>query len=140
MACAFIHHQLRGHSGFLKLGNNGLRLLDRHQFVGIAVDNERRRVVGRYVIDGGNLSANLAPLFFIGNQNKSSELRIVFLEIKRGSEIFQRSSAQCLFAFLAIVQKIRRWEKAGDSLDPAGDLVDRVLGFGIAPGLRTPFS
>ena len=39
------HDQLRRHAGLLQLRDDDLRLLDRHQLVRVAVDDQRRRVV-----------------------------------------------------------------------------------------------
>ena len=55
---------------------------------------------------------------------------------KGGLEVLQRANAHGIFAGLAIVEKIRGWEKARHALDRTAHAVNRVFGVGFARATR----
>src|SRR5438552_6616004 len=46
VAGASLHDQLSGDAHFLELGHDRFRLFDRYQLVGVAMDDQGRRIVG----------------------------------------------------------------------------------------------
>src|SRR5262245_12298792 len=86
---ALLDHQLRRDAGFLQLGDHDFRLLDRHQLVGVAVDDQGRRVVGADVADRRNLPAKLAHLLLVGDRDIGAELGVELAEIERRLEAGQ---------------------------------------------------
>ena len=75
-------------------------LLQWHELVGVAVNNQCRRIVCRYMVDRRNLLANFFYLRLVRNQHKVVRLGIQLREIERSLKILQDAAAQRVFAGL----------------------------------------
>ena len=96
-------------------------LINRHQLVGVAVNDQRGRHVRRDVVDRRDFFAQVPPAF--GR---------VGARAKRRFELRGGTVTNSVFTGLAPVQKIRRRKKARDRLHGAALAVNRVFGLGIA--------
>ena len=98
-----------------------LRLLDRHEFVSVAVNDEHGRHTRLDVVDRRNTLAKL-PL----------RLRLRRHVPKRAAEILQDSLAERALARLAVIQKVGRWKETRHRLDGAALPVHGVFGVGFS--------
>ena len=138
MCGAFLDDELGLDARGLELLEDQLGLLDRHELVGVAVDDQRGRIVGRDVIDRADLAADFQDPGLVGDRPEDLGLRVLLLEIERRLETRQDAAAHGVFARLAVVEEIGRREEAADGLDAARGLVDRDPWRSCPPG-RRPF-
>ena len=134
VAAAFLDDQLGRHAGFLELLHDQLRLLQRHQLVGVAVNDQRRRVVARDVVDRRHFLADLLARFQV-DRLEQLRGRVLHAEIERRLEAVLGLDAQRLHARLAVVQEIGRRKETGHGLHAAADAIDRILGLRDRPSL-----
>jgi len=128
----FADDQLGRHTHFLELRHDEFGLLDRHQLVGVAVNDQRRRIVRRDVIHRRDRPADFPNLLLVGHRHERLRLRVEGLERKGRLEAGKGAAAERFFALLAVVEEVGRREEAGDGLHPAGETVDRIGGLGVA--------
>ena len=113
------------HSLGLKPFEDALRLLDRHAFVRIAMDQQRRRVVRADVIERRDIPIVLRQPLFVRHPGEAELPGIVVEQVQR---LLERIAAVRLdspdrvvdeHALGAEVQEVRRRKVRHDSLDPA---------------------
>src|SRR5262245_50956394 len=119
MACTLLDHELGVDSDTLELVDDQLRLLDWHQQIGIAVDNEGRRIVGGDMVHGADLAADLENPGLVGNRSEALGGGILLVEVERRLESLEDAPSERVLPRFAIVVEVRRREEAGDSLDTA---------------------
>lgn len=103
--------------------DEGFRLLDRNEGVGVAVDDQRGRQVLRHEVNGRNLAAEFSTLCGIGRAGTEG-----------GLKIGQNADPDCVFARPAVVQEIGRGKETGDGLDGAAFAVGWVGCFLVSRG------
>src|SRR3954467_4187416 len=96
------------------------------------MNDERRRVVGRHMIDGRNIPTNFQNALFIRDRHKVMRLGVELREIEGGPKTFQNAAAERVLAGLPVVEKIGRWKQNRNGLYAAAFAIDRVCGFGVA--------
>lgn len=94
-------------------------LLDRHERIGVAVDDEGRRHPGGHEADGGKRFTEFLAAF--GRGGFGAEGADVVLE---------DADAGGDFALAAVVEKVGGRIEAGDGLDRAAGAIDRIAGVG----------
>ena len=90
------------------------------------------------VVDRADLAADLEDPGLVGDRPEHLGVGILLVEVERRLEALEDASAQGILAGLAVVQEVGRREEAGDRLDAARGLVDRVLGVGLPLVARGP--
>ena len=96
--------------------------------IGIAVDDQSGRIVGRGMVNRADLAADLEDLVQVGDPDERLGVRVLLVEVEGGFESLQHAATDRDLTGLAVVEKIGGWKEAADRLDPAGGLVDGVLG------------
>ena len=79
---AFLDDELGLDAGGLELFQDQLRLLDRNERVGVAVDDQRGWIVGRCVIDRADLAGDFRDPGLVGDRPEDLGCRVLILEIK----------------------------------------------------------
>ncbi len=117
-----------------------LRLLDRDDLVGVAVDHQGRRVVGRDVVDRGDFVGDLAQFLGVGDRDPEGGLLVAFAVVEGRAIASGRDRWRGSFPFagLAPVQEVG----GGRSRRPPGPrlrlTIDRVLGVRVPWAARRP--
>src|SRR4051794_3465521 len=104
--CPVLDDKLALDSGFLQLLDDELGLLDGHEVIGVAVDDENWRIIRRDMIHRADRAADFQDLGLVGDWPEDLGVLILFLKIERWFEAFENSPPERVFAFLAIVQEI----------------------------------
>ena len=118
---AGFHDESCGGAGGGGAGDVELGLLNRHERVGVAVDDERGGRGGGDVAGRGKSLAELLAAF--GREGVGAE---------GGDIVLQKAAADGDFACATVVEKIGGRIKAGDGLDRAARALDGVFGVGGA--------
>ena len=105
-----------------------LGLLDRNEFIGGAVNDERRRIVGADVSHGRDGAADLRDLRLVGDTLKRLRRRILLEKIEDRLVVFQETTAHCAHARRAVIQKVGRGPQDGHRLQATGGPLDGILG------------
>ena len=114
-------------------------LLERHQRVSIAVNDQRRRVVGRDEGDRRDLPSDLPESLVISDRNPEHALLVEFAVVEGGSERWLMiGGVDHLLARLAEVEEVGGREEAGNRLHPTRLPIHRVFGIGITLVTRRP--
>jgi hypothetical protein len=87
----FLDHKLAFDSRLLQLFHNKLSLLDGHKIIGIAVDDENRRIIRRDMIHRADRTADLQDFGLIGDRPEDLGVLILFLEVKWWFEALENS-------------------------------------------------
>src|SRR4029078_7179973 len=95
MALAMLNNQFCRDSHVLQPGNHEFSLLNRHQGVGIAMNDPDRRIVIRREICRRDLFSNLSALRIVGDRQETLGYSVEFLEGERSFVVSQGSDAQC---------------------------------------------
>src|SRR5262245_15603421 len=83
------------------------------------------------MIHGTDLPADLDNLRLVSDWTEALGGRVLIVEVERWLESLEDAPAKGVFVGLPIVQEVGRREEAGNRLDPARGLLDRILGFAI---------
>ena len=113
---ARLDHKLCLDARGFHLLDEALGLLERHEPVFVAVEDERGRVVGGDVGDRGDAATDLEDFRFVGDGLQFAEVGIELAAIEGAGEVPKDAAAEGVFAGLAVVAEIGRREKTGDGL------------------------
>ena len=126
-------HQLRLDPDALQLLHERLGLLEWHQLIGVAMDDQRGRVVGGDVGDRGYLPRDLAEPLGVGDRYPDVGLLVELAVVEGGSErqvVIGRMDH--LPTRPAVVEQVGGREQASHSLHPTRLAIDRVPGVLVA--------
>ena len=101
---------------FFQLVDEDVRLLDRDDFVLVAVDDQHWGIVGGDVRDRRNLLSDLFQLRFVSDPLEAFGLRVVLDEIKRCRQPGERAGAERDDARFTPILKVGWREETGDRL------------------------
>ena len=123
VASPLLDHELGLDAGGFQLVEDQLGLLDRDQMIGVAVDDQRGRIVGRSVISRADLPSGLDDLVDVSHRHKVVSRGVQLVKVEGGLEPGERPAAQGDLTGLAIVEEIGGRKETGDRLNPARHLV-----------------
>src|SRR5579884_1393998 len=132
VAAIFFDDEFGRHTGFFELGDHSLRLLQRHQGILVAVDNQGRRVIAANVSDRGNLAEKILHFLLVGDAVEKPFIAVEDLEIDRGFEAPVHVFAIEHVALFAPVEEVGRWKETPHGLDAARNPLHRIVGPGFA--------
>src|SRR5262245_54302906 len=104
MIRALSYLEFRRNFYFTQFAHQQLRLLTWDSRFFVAVDNERRGIVGRDVVDRRYLSADVEPLLLVRNLDKSIRFLIKFVKVEGCAEAGQFADTECIFARRSVIQ------------------------------------
>src|SRR5205814_5154082 len=114
-----------------KLLDHDLRLLNRHEGIRVAVDDECWRRFPGHEIHRRNLATDFLAFLFIRNEDEGAPPGIEFLEVEWRLEPGENPPAEGVLPCFSVIQEIGRREETGHGSHAARPAIDYVLGFRI---------